>query len=204
MLVEGNEVYNSNDCLTLSSSSNIMVRRNILDGHGLEVCIAAWSGRPMKNVTIVNNVLLRAGGGWKDGIYENAGIEGCIIKNNIIDGIAFSGGSLRGEMSHNLWISKGRSFQEGKPGDIFESDLRKIFMDPDNHDYRLKPGSPAIDAGTETEGREDIAGTAVPQGGRPDIGAYEFVPNGPRHRQGHAGRLAPPIRPSPPAKLPSH
>ncbi|MCK4282933.1 MAG: right-handed parallel beta-helix repeat-containing protein [Candidatus Brocadiae bacterium] len=204
MLVEGNEVYNSNDCLTLSSSSNITVRRNILDAHGLEVCIAAWSGRPMKNVTIVNNVLLHAGGSWKSGIYENAGIEGCIIKNNIIDGIACSRGSVQGEMSHNLWTSRGRSFQEGKPGDIFESDLRKIFMDPDNHDYRLKPGSPAIDAGTETEGREDIAGTAVPQGDKPDIGAYEFVPNGPRYRKGHAGSLAPPIRPSPPAKLPSH
>ena len=31
----------------------------------------------MKNVTIMNNVLLRAGEGWKDGIYENAGLGAC-------------------------------------------------------------------------------------------------------------------------------
>ncbi len=204
MLVEGNEVYNSNDCLTLSSSSNIMVRRNILDAHGVEACIAAWTGRPMKNVTIVNNVLLHAGEGWKGGIYEDAGIDGCIIKNNIIDGLSCSRDGIRGEMSHNLWTSRGRDFQGEKPGDVFESDLRKIFVDPDNHDYRLKPGSPAIDAGTEATDAEDIAGTAVPQGDGPDIGVYEFVPNGPRYRKGHAGRLAPPIRPSAAAKIPSH
>lgn len=202
MLVEGNEVYNSNACLTLSSSSNITVRRNILDGHGTEACIAVWTGRPMQNVTIVNNVLLRAGEGWRGGIYEDAGIKGCTIKNNIIDGISCSRGDIRGEMSHNLWTSTGRDFQGEKPGDIFESDLRKIFVDPDNHDYRLRPGSPAIDGGTKTEDTEDIAGTAVPQGDRPDIGAYEFVPNGPRYRPGHAGRLAPPIPPSPPGKRP--
>lgn len=204
MLVEGNEVYNSNDCLTLSSSSNITVRRNILDAHGLEACIAAWSGQPMRNVTIVNNVLLRAGGNWKAGIYDDAGIEGCIIKNNIIDGIACSRGPVRGEMSHNLWTSRGRDFQGEKPGDVFEPDLRKIFVDPDNHDYRLKPGSPAIDAGTETEDTEDFAGTPIPKGRGPDIGAYEFVPDGPRYRAGHTGRLAPPIRPSLLPKAPSH
>ncbi len=204
MLVEGNEVYNSNDCLTLSSSSNIIVRRNILDAHGTEACIAAWQGRPMENVTIENNVLLRAGAGWKGGIYEDAGIRGCVIRNNIIDGISGARDGVQGQISHNLWTSKGRDFQGEKPGDLFESDLRKIFVDPDNHDYRLKPGSPAIDAGTETEGKEDIAGTTVPQGAGPDIGAYEFVPNGPRYRPGHAGRLAPTIRPSPSPKGQSH
>ncbi len=78
MLVEGNEVYNCNTCLTLSSS-NITVRRNILDAHGAEACIAVWTGHPVKDVTIENNVLLHAGQGWRGGIYEDAGIEGCII-----------------------------------------------------------------------------------------------------------------------------
>jgi len=204
MLIEGNEVYNSNDCFTTGASSNITVRRNIFDAHGLEAPIAIWTGRPVKNVTIENNVLLRASRGWKAGIYESAGAENCIIRNNIIDGVACTRRGIRGEMSHNLWTSKGRDFQGEKPGDIFESDLRKIFMDPDHHDYRLRPGSPAIDAGVETESKQDIAGTSAPQGPRPDIGAYEFVPNGPQYRKGHAGRLAPSIRPSPPATVPSH
>ena len=107
-------------------------------------------------------------------------------------------------MSHNLWTSKGRDFQGEKPGDLFESDLHKIFVDPDHHDYRLRPGSPAIDAGTETDSKADIVGTSVPQGKAADIGAYEFVPDGPQHRKDYAGRLAPPIRPSPAATIPSH
>jgi hypothetical protein len=204
MLVEGNEVYNSNDCLTLSSSSNIVVRRNILDAHGTEACIAAWRGEPMANVTIENNVLVRAGTGWKAAIYEDAGIDGCVIRNNILDGLACSRQGIRGELDHNLWTSKGRDFQGERPGDVFESDLHKILVDPDNNDYRLKPGSPAIDAGAETDSREDIAGTAVPQGAAPDIGAYEYIPDGPQHRPDYAGRLAPPIRPSPSSTTPSH
>lgn len=45
---------------------------------------------------------------------------------------------------------------------IFESDLRRIFGDPENRDYRLRPGSPAITAGTETGSTKDIVGTPVP------------------------------------------
>jgi hypothetical protein len=204
MLVEGNEVYNSNDCFTTDNSSNIVICRNIFDAHGLECPIATWPGGPMKNVTIVHNVLLHAGGAWRAGIYESAGIENCVIKNNIIDGIACGRQGIRGEMSHNLWTSKGNNFQGKKPGDILESDLHKIFVDPDHHDYRLKLGSPAIDAGTETDSKEDIVDTAVPQGRAPDIGAYEFVPDGPQHRKDRAGRLAPPIQPSPPTTRSSH
>jgi len=111
---------------------------------------------------------------------------------------------IRGTMDHNPWTSKGRDFQGEKPGDLFESDLGKIFVDPDHHDYRLRPRSVAIDAGGETGDKEDIAGTPVPQGRGPDIGAYEFVPDDPQHRPGHAGRLAPPIRPSLPPTASSH
>ena len=72
ILVEGNEVYNSNDCFTTGNSSNVMVRCNIFDAHGLECPIAAWTGNvPVKNVTIENNVLLRGGGNGKNGIYES-------------------------------------------------------------------------------------------------------------------------------------
>ena len=36
--------------------------------------------------------------------------------------------------------------------------------------------SPAIDAGVDVGLEKDIAGTIVPQGKAPDIGAYEFTP----------------------------
>lgn len=51
------------------------------------------------------------------------------------------------------------------------------FVDPENGDFRLSPGSPAIDAGRfihSIEILEDRLGTPIPQGSAPDIGAFEF------------------------------
>lgn len=61
----------------------------------------------------------------------------------------------------------------GHPGDS-NLDLNPLFADPANGDYHLLPGSPAIDTGT-SEGApgEDLDGTARPQGGGIDLGAYE-------------------------------
>ena len=43
-------------------------------------------------------------------------------------------------------------------------------------DFHLQPTSPAINAGTTIAGlTSDYAGTSVPQGSAPDIGAYEFI-----------------------------
>ena len=53
-----------------------------------------------------------------------------------------------------------------------------MFVDPQHRDFRLLPGSPAIDSGDGAAGAAgfgtDLAGTLVPQGGAPDIGAYEW------------------------------
>jgi hypothetical protein len=43
-------------------------------------------------------------------------------------------------------------------------------------DFRLRPGSPAIDSGVAILlVRTDFAGTPRPQGSAPDLGAFEFV-----------------------------
>ncbi len=60
-----------------------------------------------------------------------------------------------------------------------EGDLSKIFLDPDNNDYRLKAGSVAIDKGVAlSEFSDDFVGTPRPQGSAWDIGAYEIVQRG--------------------------
>ena len=49
-----------------------------------------------------------------------------------------------------------------------------LFVDAANNNYALKAGSPAANAGTFlTQVTDDIVGTARPQGGVYDIGAYE-------------------------------
>jgi hypothetical protein len=57
----------------------------------------------------------------------------------------------------------------------------QVFVSPATNDYRLKAGSPAIDAGTATQAPlRDIMATTRPQGTGFDIGAYEFVAAAPR------------------------
>ena len=51
------------------------------------------------------------------------------------------------------------------------------FVDVQGRDYRLQPGSPAVDAAVSSSGPgldHDFAGTPRPQGGRKDIGAFEL------------------------------
>ncbi len=47
------------------------------------------------------------------------------------------------------------------------------FLDPDKGDFRLKPGSPGVDAGIASDVKTDLEGTKRPQGKAPDVGAYE-------------------------------
>ena len=50
-----------------------------------------------------------------------------------------------------------------------------MFVDPAKGDYRLKPGSPGIDAGVKIEAiGADLRGVERPQGKAYDIGAYEM------------------------------
>lgn len=58
-------------------------------------------------------------------------------------------------------------------------DLDPKFVNASGGDYRLQPGSPAVDAAVSSSGPgldHDFAGTPRPQGARRDIGAFELGP----------------------------
>lgn len=115
----------------------------------------------------------------------------CVIQNNILylnavklgagatNGIDFFSG--RGHVvRHNILFAPDKSpITDGygnnpyAASDNMDKDPR--FVDPDHFDFHLQKDSPAIDAGTSEEELDvDIEGTRRPQGGRQDIGAYEF------------------------------
>lgn len=78
---------------------------------------------------------------------------------------------------HNLIsLAPGATLGTGVDQWVFEATERLTdphFMDSLGEDYRLAPGSPAIDAGVATTFTTDLRGTPVPTGTAPDLGAYE-------------------------------
>ncbi|HUT58753.1 MAG TPA: right-handed parallel beta-helix repeat-containing protein [Phycisphaerae bacterium] len=174
-----NKVFRSNIGLTIQEAENVDVHHNLLDADNRTMCVGIWVATPFKDIRFLNNTLVRSSPNhpWQAAVFSNnRGPEGLVFKNNIIDGLA---GKLPAEYSHNLYTQWGPNQREKKQlqaGELYEPDLKKIFVDPDNGDWRLRPGSPAIDAGADVGLKEDIDGTKIPQGKAPDIGAYERAP----------------------------
>ncbi|MBN1675036.1 MAG: right-handed parallel beta-helix repeat-containing protein [Kiritimatiellae bacterium] len=88
------------------------------------------------------------------------------IKNNIlVGGVRVEGGTNEKGEPNNVNPVLANNLTDRDP----------LFADAQAGNYRLKAGSPAIDAGvTVAEVATDKAGVARPQGQAPDIGAYEF------------------------------
>ena len=137
------------------------------------------------------------------GDVENLTFDNNIVYGNIrsdqyhLQCVSFSGSSAEGvtSMNHNLfyqeqsdqalvstpsgsfdmdewdeYMSSGLGFDQDSP-----APADPLFVDPENGDFHLQAGSPAIDAAVAVTGRNaDREGN--PLAGSPDIGAYEHQP----------------------------
>ncbi len=187
ILVEGN-ICIGNRALTLSDGQDFTVRNNVFYSGG-GAAVGIWGGGVVRNALIVNNVFLGASDdGWDRGIalFSNNDYpdSNYIVKNNILNGWLFEGPEGRHEVASNLFTSlrDGQVFEGG----MTETDLRGVFVNPADHDYRLAAGSPAIDAGEDVSGllpvtvfpdhdfSTDQAGGPRVVGDGIDIGAYEY------------------------------
>ena len=180
-VVERNYVARGNCALTFQSAENILVRNNVFDGSHRTMVIGIWPGQPLKNVRILNNCMVRSSRehAWAAGLFTNSRkIEGLVVMNNIIDGLAsdhpFAADAV---FSHNLYTKLGPNLKDKPlgPGELLETDLEKIFVAPAEGDFRLRAGSPAIDAGAKVDVSEDYRGAPRPQGKAIDVGPYEFT-----------------------------
>ena len=140
--------------IILSSGKNNSAINNIVFGNlgGIEVDYGAVSSSVYNNVVYNNSAY---------GLYVGAEANYSTVKNNV-------------EYANPFW-----AFSMVGPSTVNATNLvdnDPVFIDPQNWDFRLQDGSPAIDAGTFLpEVPRDFAGVARPQRAGSDIGAFEKV-----------------------------
>lgn len=151
----------------------IWCRRPDNRGNGLKVAKNSndTSGK-ISDIFMYNNTVR---GFCQQGIYVNyPNVANIVISNNIsiynMDNMALS-------TSNNVPENQIRAFRNLVYGGLCSyAGADHIEEDPLlNEDYTLRPGSPAVDAGSdEYAPSEDLSGKSRPRGGHYDIGAYEL------------------------------
>jgi hypothetical protein len=192
ILIENNRCFYATHAIepiadVLKQSHGITVRNNLL----VNTCYVGVFPRKWTGVIIENNTLINCGAYpvWSTTEIQS---KDMIVRNNLIatwkqedlvgkhrftaaeSGIRFDQEAWVGlaQISNNLIFGyKNRGYS---PTDFV---AEPQFVDPDNGDFRLKPGSPGIDAGATIDTiKTDLEGTPRPQGSAHDVGAYESKP----------------------------
>jgi Right handed beta helix region len=152
------------------------------------------------DVRITNNTFVNTTGATRGTIVTSCGerVNGprdIYVRNNIFyrtAGVQWQRGGERGRLveDHNVWYGGILGFAPSTT----DTRSNPLFVSVGANDFDLQTGSPAIDAGTAIDApAEDFVGSARPQGGRLDIGAYEAggaprEPPAPRKRRSRSSR----------------
>ncbi|MBI2895807.1 MAG: hypothetical protein HYY06_19780 [Deltaproteobacteria bacterium] len=137
---------------------------------------------PEGAVIVENNVLYDNGSPGLSGAraqlhVERAGTGRVTLRNNILYAGSDQSYFLIGTEAGPSAISASHDLVFGAGGcpewDVACVNADPLFADADALDFRLRAGSPAIDAGVATEIHHDYVGNARPRGAAYDIGAIE-------------------------------
>lgn len=166
---------------------NVYVHHNISEDY--QQFIFLWHGR---DVLIENNTVLclRPMNSKSRTVFvlRRGNVHNITIRNNIFvtkDSLQVFGlggvhpwpQDFNQVHTHNLFWSVDNSTDDpsGSPLQEGERIADPMFVDMENMNLRLKPGSPAIDAGAHLGYPMDFENKRIPQGKAPEIGAYEYV-----------------------------
>ncbi|MEX2381428.1 MAG: right-handed parallel beta-helix repeat-containing protein [Opitutales bacterium] len=154
ILLERNYVQNT---ATINRNArNIVFRNNVIDSMNRSaVALAIWrsgsvGGHDVIDITIENNTFVRVnrGVGWSTGLFGQSGAStprGVVVRNNILDRVS---GELSGEFENNIYLREPAApFMSDS--NVVIADLEELFIDPENGDFRRRPGGPAIGMGAD-------------------------------------------------------
>jgi parallel beta-helix repeat protein len=178
--------------------TNNLVYRNYASGISLYAIDGAVGSS--RNLVYNNTFVMPSNGRWAVNIPPSSGSTPDPVDNKVKNNILYNAHSFRGAIStysssvqgfesdynavvNRFSIDDGSSVitlsqWQGYGYDLhsFLSTPAELFVDPNNDDYHLKDGSPAINAGTTlAEVADDLDGVSRPQGSAYDIGCYEKV-----------------------------
>jgi len=190
ILIENNRCFDATHAsepmgTAKKESSHITYRNNLF----VNTVYVGVMPKGYEYVTVENNTFINCGA-YPVWLQNDKQCKTSVVKNNLIAyigrertveaygwkapdaGIRFDTEGPKPDCDHNLIF--GAENRNYGPNDIT---AKPLFVDPDNGDFRLKPGSPGIDAGmTIGDVKTDLRGVGRPQGKAYDIGAYEHDP----------------------------
>jgi parallel beta helix pectate lyase-like protein/pectate lyase-like protein len=189
----GNVVYNCGFGIAVCAEQggllhDIRIFNNVVyNNAGPGLVVADWGGRqskhPIENVWFVNNTVVGNGRRWGGGMmFDTREAKNVVVRNNIFAGnhnhqVYVQKEPISRVVDHNLCFGDGEVTGErnvaGEPR----------FVDAEKGDYRLRAGSPAIDAGSpEAAPKTDYDGRQRPVGKVVDLGAFEYTSGPPATR----------------------
>lgn len=127
---------------------------------------------PVRNTRVLNNTVHFTSSQAEGFICQSCGKDILILRNNIISAprkAGYAAGAV--DEDYSLFVGGGiRQFTVGPHS--FVGDPKWVNVGA--ADFRLQPGSPAIDRGQSLGPQVDFAGAKVPYGSAPDLGALEW------------------------------
>ena len=196
-LIENNLIYNNGqNGINADGLQNSTIRNNVIYGYqnyGIVLYFIDSSGPSMNNVIVNNTIVSTVSTAGAAVRIRDSGTGNTLLNNILLGGngisIRISSDSLAGFVSDYNVV--GSSFQSEDTGATqtlaqwrtasnqdahsFAAAASALFVNPTTNDYRLKAGSPAIDAGTTANAPlTDLTGKKRPNGNGIDIGAFEL------------------------------